>query len=58
MNAMAISNRLSRLRKKAADEGLIPQGGAAATTKGGRSNGTSKKANGGKRGVTVAEGSE
>ena len=58
MNAMAISNRLSRLRKKAADEGLIPQGGATSTTKGRKSNGVSTKAKGGKKGVTVAEASE
>ena len=55
---MAISNRLSRLRKKAADEGLIPQGGAAATTKGGKSNGASMKAKGGKKANDAAEGFE
>ena len=55
---MAISNRLSRLRKKAADEGLIPQGGAAVATKRGKGNGASKKANGGEKIVTVTEGSE
>lgn len=58
MNAMAISNRLSRLRKKAADEGLIPQGGPATTTKGNKSNGTSTKAKGGKKVNNIAEESE
>lgn len=58
MNATAISNRLSRLRKKAADEGVIPQGGAAATMKGRKSNGASTNAKGGKKDVTVAEESE
>ena len=41
---MAISNRLSRLRKKAADEGLLPKGaGAAPSNKGGKINGAAKK---------------
>lgn len=43
---MAISNRLSRLRRKAADEGLLPKGGATtvpSNSKGGKSIGGGKK---------------
>ena len=43
---MAISNRLSRLRRKAADEGLLPKGGATtapSNSKGGKGNGGGKK---------------
>lgn len=59
VNAMAISNRLSRLRKKAAEEGLVPSGGAAAAPlKGRKSNGAGKKGDGGKKGGMLAEGSE
>ena len=45
VNAMAISNRLSRLRKKAADEGLLPKGAGAAPSnnKGRNINGAAKK---------------
>lgn len=53
VNAMAISNRLSRLRKKAADEGFIPRGDAAALTKGRKSAAASKDAKAGKKGGTV-----
>ena len=51
---MAISNRLSRLRKKAADEGIVPQGGAAAATTKGRKG----KGKGSKKDGIGAEGSE
>ena len=36
VNAMAISNRLSRLRKKAADDGLMPKAGVTVPAKGPR----------------------
>lgn len=53
MNAMAISNRLSRLRKKAADEGFTPRGDAVAFTKGRKSVAAGKDGKAGKKGGTV-----
>lgn len=58
VNAMAISNRLSRLRKKAADDGLLPKAGATVPAKGPKATAASKKENGGKKGGMVAEGPE
>lgn len=55
---MAIANRLNRLRRKAADDGLIPKGGAAALAKGRKSNGAGKKGKGGKKDEMVAKNSE
>ena len=51
---MAISNRLSRLRKKAADEGLVARE-AATSTKGRKGNGAGKN---GKKGTMAVAGSE
>ncbi|CAD6575007.1 MAG: hypothetical protein ASARMPREDX12_007059 [Alectoria sarmentosa] len=60
VNAMAIANRLSRLRKKAADEGLGPKkGGAAAPGKGRKGNGAGGGGGkGGRKGGMMAEGSD
>ena len=58
VNAMAISNRLSRLRKKAADEGFMPRGDAATSTKGRKSTAAGKDGKAGKKGGTVADDSE
>lgn len=60
---MAIANRLSRLRKKAADEGLGPKKGDAAVPAKGRKNngagGAGKRGGkGGRKGGMMAEGSE
>ena len=55
---MAISNRLSRLRKKAADEGFAPSEKAATSAKGRKSTGAGKNAKGGKKGGAVADDSE
>ena len=55
VNAMAISNRLSRLRKKAAEEGLVPQGGVAGPAKSSKSSGGGKEGKRGKKGVMAAE---
>ena len=54
VNAMSISNRLSRLRRQAASEGLVPEGVAKAITKGRKgAGGAGKKRNG----SVTAEGS-
>lgn len=58
VNAIAISNRLSRLRKKAADDGLMPKAGVTVPAKGSKGTAVSKKWNGGKMGGMVAEGPE
>lgn len=61
VNAMAISNRLSRLRRKAAEEGLVAKGGAAAPAKGGKGDGVGigiKGSKGWKKGGTTAEASK
>ncbi|KAL9068288.1 MAG: hypothetical protein Q9161_006314 [Pseudevernia consocians] len=55
VNAMAISNRLSRLRKKAAEEGLVPQGGVAGPAKSSKSSGVGKEGKKAKKGVMAAE---
>ena len=47
---MAISNRLSRLRRKAAEDGLMPKEGAAAPAQGRKKGGK-----GGQKGEMVAE---
>ena len=54
VNAMVISNRLSRLRKKAADEGLVARK-ATTSAKGRKGNGAGKN---GKKGRMAVEGSE
>ncbi len=51
---MAIANRLSRLRRKAAEEGLMPKEGAAVPAKGHKKGGKGE----GKKGEMVAERSE
>ena len=55
---MAITNRLKRLRKKAADEGLVINTAAGASSKEPKGNGSGKnsKAKGGKK--IALEGSE
>lgn len=59
INAMAISNRLSRLRRKAADEGLVPKGVATAPpTKRPKSKGVGRKNDRGTLGGMIAEESE
>ena len=58
VNAMAISNRLSRLRRKAAEEGLVAKGGAAAPAKGDGVGIGTKGIKGGKKGGTTAEASK
>lgn len=55
VNAMAISNRLSRLRRKAAEEGLIAKGDAAGPTSGRKSGASATKGNGMKKGDAPAE---
>lgn len=57
VNAMAISNRLSRLRRKAAEEGLIAKGEAAGPTSGRKSGASATKGNGMKKGDAPAEAS-
>lgn len=54
VNAMAISNRLSRLRKKAADEGFMPRGDAATSMKARKITGAGKSEKAGKMGGMVA----
>ena len=58
VNAQAIANRLSRLRKKAADEGFVPTASAVASTKSRKGGGAGKKADAGKKGEIVADGYE
>ena len=53
VNALSISNRLSRLRRKAAEEGIVAQPGAAGTAKGGKRNGAGKSGSGGNKSVPV-----
>ncbi len=54
---MAISNRLSRLRRKAAEEGLVAKAGAAVASKGRAGTGAGKnaKGKGGTKGGILAE---
>ena len=52
---MAISNRLSRLRRKATKDGLMPKEGAAVPAKGRKNGGKGGAETGG---MVVAEGSE
>ena len=53
VNAVAITNRLNRLRKKAVDQGLIPAPGTATPAKSSKGNGAGKKGKGAKTGSTV-----
>ena len=53
VNAVAITNRLNRLRKKAVNEGLIPAPSTTAPAKPSKANGASKKGKGAKTGSTV-----
>lgn len=55
---MAISNRLNRLRRKAAEEGLVPKGGAVASAKSRKGDGASTKGKEGMKGGLTAEGPE
>ncbi|KAF6238768.1 hypothetical protein HO173_003275 [Letharia columbiana] len=50
VNAMAISNCLSRLRKKAADDGLMSKAGVTVPAKGSKGTAASKKGKGGEEG--------
>ena len=54
---MAISNRLSRLRRKAAEEGLVAKAGATAASKGRAGTGAGKngKGKGGAKGGMIVE---
>lgn len=55
VNALAISNRLSRLRKMAAEEGLVLQGGVAGPAKSRKSSSTSNEGKIAKKGEIVTE---
>ena len=53
VNALAITNRLNRLRKKAVDQGLIPAPSTASPAKGSKGNSAGKKGKGAKTGSIV-----
>ena len=58
MNALSIQNRLSRLRRKAAEEGIVARPGAAGTAKGGKRTGAGMSGNGAKKSVPAEDDSE
>ena len=58
MDAQCITNRLNRLRRQAAKEGIVARPGVAVSAKGGKRNGAGNSGNGGKKNLPAEDDSE